>query len=355
MDKPASQTPDQNNPNAPRPILILGPTAGGKSDLAVGLAEKLGITQTQVIGADSMQVYRHLNAGTAKPSAQLRQRVQHHLIDIVEPTRGFTVVDWLDRAKQIIESLQAQGNRAIIVGGTNLYLKALLQGLFVAPGRDTALREQLEPISSAQLHQRLLVIDRQAADRIHRNDRKKLVRALEVYHLTGQPISQLQTQWSDLRCPDTDMQPFAKSDSPGQHPSGGDDYGPYHYDPILIGLDWPIQAINRRINQRVKEMFQTPSNSQIESLPQEVTRLHQLGMLGPQASLALGYKQVLEHLDRRCTLTEAFEKTKVMTRRFSKNQRTWYKRFRGVHWIGAADRSTDDLVHECLTFITDEK
>jgi len=314
--------------------VILGPTAGGKSDLAVELAERLsGGSGGEVISADSMQVYRHMDAGTAKPPKSLRDRVPHHLVDIVEPTERFTVADWLTRAEALIESLQSLGKTPIIVGGTNLYLKALLEGLFDGPGKDESFRASLIDIDNRELQRRLTDIDPQAAQRIELNDRKRLLRALEVHHLTGETISDLQQQWAD------------------------DPRRTYRHDPLMFGMHWPVEAINPRINLRVKAMFYPESVDPSlaaaacpngESLPAETQRLHQANLFGEQASQALGYKQVLEHLDGGSgepgeepgepgepTLEDAFERTKVLTRRFAKQQRTWLRRFQRINWLPA--------------------
>jgi len=306
--------------NSPRPIVIVGPTAGGKSDFAVALAEALrarGEPMAELINADSMQVYRGMEAGTAKPQAGLRARAVHHLIDAIEPTERFTVADWLERAEPLIESLRSRGVRPIVVGGTNLYLKALLEGMFEGPEIDATLRAELGKLTGSELHRRLAAVDPASAQRIHPNDIKKLVRAIEVFQLTGKPISAMQTQWVELE--------------------GRETYATraYKHDAMLIGLEWEVETINRRINARVKEMF-FPTEAGVESLPDEVRRLEGAGLLGVQAREALGYKQVLDHLRGECSLDDAFEKTKILTRRFAKSQRTWLKRYRGVLWLPAA-------------------
>lgn len=324
----------------PRPIVILGPTAGGKSELAVDLATAVG---GEVIGADSMQVYRYMDAGTAKPPPEVRRRVPHHLIDIVEPTERFTVADWLRGAERIIEELVGRGVWPIVVGGTNLYIKALLEGMFEGPGHDPGLRAELAGLTGEELHERLGRVDPAAAGRIHVNDRKKLIRALEVYEQTGRPISELQTQW-------------------GLSGAGAGLPGGYRHDPILIGLEWEVAAINRRINQRVKRMFFPEEfggelggeeGEMGESLPEEVARLEGAGLLGPQAREALGYKQVLGHLAGRMSLEEAFEQTKILTRRFAKTQRTWLKRFRGVSWFAAGELGREKLCAAALEYVGD--
>ncbi len=339
--------------------MILGPTAGGKSALAVALAERIP-DGGEVVGADAFQVYRHLDAGTAKPDMGLRSRVAHHLIDIVEPTQRFTVFDWLELATRVIVDIQQRGRTPIIVGGTNLYLKALIDGMFDGPGQDAAFRASLQGIATAELHQRLQQVDPESADRIKPADRQRIVRALEVYETTGTPISQLQTQWRvDLSTPTPN---------------------PQHPKPILIGLRWSPEAINPRINLRVKAMFY-PDKVEPElaaavcingeSLIDEVKRLKVRGAFDPiglelqpptpnpqnptapnQAREALGYKQVLAWLEGTdphiATLDEAYEKTKVLTRRFAKQQRTWLKRFVQTCWIACDTQGPEAVAEEAL-------
>jgi tRNA dimethylallyltransferase len=315
------------------PIVILGPTAGGKSELAVTLAQRLG---GEVISADSMQVYKRMEAGTAKPPAALRQRVAHHLIDIVEPTEAFTLADWRQLAEATIQQVQRQARVPIVVGGTNLYMRALLEGQFEGPRADPDFRQSLAEVTGEALHARLKPIDPDAAARISPNDRKRLIRALEVYHLTGQPITALQRQWAEQR----DQ--------------------PYRYQPHLIGLKWSADAINSRINQRVKAMFHPekvePALAEEvcqggESLPEETRRLEAQGWLGPQAREALGYKQVLRYLAGEWSFEEAFEQTKIQTRRFAKQQRTWMRRFRGVHWLDMDRLTAEDAREQALAVV----
>lgn len=327
------------------PIVILGPTAGGKSALAVDLAEGLAdVGGGEVIGADAFQVYRKLDAGTAKPEQSLRDRVPHHLIDIAEPTQRFTVHDWLGRATSAIEDIQSRGKTAIIVGGTNLYLKALLDGMFDGPGQDAAFRESLSRIDTPLLHAQLLKKDPDAAGQIKPADRQRIVRALEVFELTGKPISSLQTQWDQSQ----------------------------GIDAILIGLRWSPEAINPRINLRVKAMFYPDKVDPAlaaavcikgESLVQEVERLKlegcfeqvhvDSGSKAPnQAREALGYKQILASMEggdpNITSLDDAFEKTKVLTRRFAKQQRTWLKRFTQASWIECDDGDSARMAGEAL-------
>ena len=192
---------DQSSPDiahtyaGPRPIIILGPTAGGKSELAVRLCESLP-EHGEVISADSMQIYRHMDAGTAKPNLDQRSRAPHQLIDVAEPTERYTVSNWLAETESHLTRLASENKRPIIVGGTNLYLNALLQGMFDGPGEAPAFRASLKDIHEHDLHIRLSQIDPEAVSRIYPNDRKRIIRALEVFHLTNRPISDWQKQWT---------------------------------------------------------------------------------------------------------------------------------------------------------------
>ncbi len=339
-----------------QPIVILGPTAGGKSELAVRLAElvrQIDGRPGEVIGADSMQVYRRMDAGTAKPTPQQRARVPHHLIDIVEPTERFTVADWLSRADALVASLQREGVRPIIVGGTNLYIRAFLEGLFEGPPADPAYRQSLESVPVTELHERLRQADPAAADRIAATDRRRITRALEVLHLTGRPISDWQQQWQE---PETER----GAEGEGRGAMRGAGLPTYRHDPILVGLTWPAEAINPRINLRVKAMFHPDKVDPAlaaevciggQSLPEETRQLEAANLLGPQAREALGYKQVLAHLASRCTLEEACEQTKIQTRRFARQQRTWLKRFRGVHWLAAAELDAQAIATKAFSIV----
>jgi len=276
-------------------ILILGPTAGGKTRLSLELAQRLEPGGGECICADSMQVYRGMNIGTAKPTAQEQAIAPHHLIDLVDPAdESFTVDRWLDLAERAIAGIRARGRWPIVVGGTNLYIKALLEGLFEGPQPDAGLRASLEDQSTESLRARLEKIDPAAAARIHPNDRRRTIRAIEVHELTGRPISAHQEQW---------------------------DRGRMREDCFIVGLDYPVETINRRINARVRQMM-------ADGFAEEVRALAARGPVGRQAREALGYEQILRVLDGTMPLEEAVEEIKIRTRRFAKQQRTWLKRFR---------------------------
>ncbi|MBL8875441.1 MAG: tRNA (adenosine(37)-N6)-dimethylallyltransferase MiaA [Phycisphaerae bacterium] len=328
-------------PSAPPSIpLIVGPTAGGKSALALELAQKLG--NAELITADAFQIYKGMDIGTAKPTIAERQGIPHHLIDVRDPRdpTPFTVHDWLRAANAAIADIQSRGKLPIIVGGTHLYAKALLDGLFDGPGADPALREQLRTKGLPALREELERVDPQAAQRIHANDERRTIRALEVFHLTGKPISAHQTQWDSSGAPSPregvgggrQTQPNSPSPANSQAFTS---HIPHPTSHILIGLDWPSEKINPRINQRVKHMMEL-------GFLDEVRALHASGAFAPnanpQAREALGYKQLLDHLEGRRSLDDAVERIKIDTRHFAKTQRTWLKRLRltpGSMWIDA--------------------
>ncbi len=310
--------PDQLSATPPL-VVIVGPTAGGKTAFSIALAQRCPLGG-ECISADSMQVYRGMNIGTAKPSLAEQAGIPHHLLDLVEPSDdGFTVDDWLERAEAAIAAIRSRGRLPIVVGGTNLYVRALLQGLFKGPEPDPALRAALEALPAETLRDELLRIDPRAAERIHPNDVRRTVRAIEVFRLGGTPLSALQTQWSD------DLGRNVRSDA------------------LIVGLDWPVEAINRRINARVKGMFAA-------GLLEEAAALAQRG-LGRQAREAVGYQEALAALDRRSTVDEAIEATKIRTRRYGKQQRTWLRRFRGLPgsvWIEADREPLERWVERTL-------
>lgn len=289
--------------------VIAGPTAGGKSDLAVELAivlrERHGLA-AEIVTADAFQVYTGLDIGTAKPTAEERRGIPHHLIDIIPPGRSepFTLDDWLQRATETIADLRSRNILPIVVGGTHLYIKALLEGLFEGPEPDAALRAELSQMDPHLRREQLERVDPAAAARIHPNDIRRTVRALEVYRLTGQPISSFQKQWD------------VASGTPS----------PY----LLVVLDWETEALNRRINARVKQMVE-------RGLLQEVHALARSGGLTRQSAEALGYKQLLHLCLAPCpwppaaaAVEQAVEQIKIETRRFAKNQRTWLRRLRTI-------------------------
>ncbi len=300
--------------------VIVGATAGGKTALAIELARAVSRAHgidAEIISADSMQVYRGMDIGSAKPSAEELAAVVHHLIGVAEPGESFTVDRWLALTEEAIAGIRSRGHLPIVVGGTLLYIKALLEGLFDGPEADEALREALRAMGTDALRAELERVDPSAAERIHPNDTRRTVRALEVFRLTGTAISELQAQW---------------------------DRGGSREDALLVGLGWEPDAINRRINARVKLMLE-------QGLVEETTRLWETGKLVGQAREGLGYKQLIEHLEGGCSLDDAVERIKVETRRFAKNQRTWLRRLRttpGSLWFEVGEMAPDKIAQAVI-------
>jgi len=303
-------------------ILILGVTASGKGRLAFDLAESSG---AEIISIDSMKVYRRMDIGTAKPSRQARARVKYHLIDIVEPSDSFSVGSFLDSAQHATESIKNRKREIIAVGGTALYIKALLYGLFEGPGSDerirAALRARAEAEGLAELYHELTTIDPVAADRISPNDARRIVRALEVYQLTGKPISNFQKQWETGRT---------------------------KHDWTIIGLRREKADASSRINKRVKRMISDSLVDEVKSL------LNEDKPLSKQARCAIGYAEIIEHLSGQTSLEEATELIKVHTRRLAKGQRTWFKTFQNVRWLDIeAEESPEKILERTQRLLSD--
>ncbi len=299
-------------PTSPMPtLLILGPTAGGKSSLAIELAKRIG---GECLSADSMQVYRGMDIGTAKTPLGERAGVPHHLIDLIAPDDdSFSVDRWLELCQKTIAEVRGRNRTPIIVGGTNLYVQTLLMGISDAlPAPDEALRARLNAQPLDELRARLQQVDPAAAQRIHFNDRKRTIRAIEVFEQTGRRLSELQRQWN------AQSQTQSLRQSPGMAIPG---LCIEEQSIFIIGLEHSVEAINRRINARVKAMIE-------QGLMDEVRTLHAANRLGRNAREALGYKQIVEHLEGRCPLDDAVEQIKIRTRRYAKQQRTWLRRFR---------------------------
>ena len=294
-------------------ILVLGVTASGKGALGFELARRLG---GEIISVDSMKVYRRMDIGTAKPPPDKRRQIAHHVIDVVEPSEAFSVDRFLELARGAAAQIQAAGKQVVAVGGTAMYIKALLHGLFEGPASDAAIRrrlgEQIDQDGSAALHKRLTEVDPQAASRIHPNDRRRIVRALEVFELTGTPISALQQQWETQAASDWQV----------------------------IGLRRPKEIESGRINSRVKRMVD-------EGLLDEVKRLlAEPQPMSKQARAAIGYAEVIAHLEGKCSFDQAVEQIKINTRKLAKAQRTWFKTFRNTHWLDITETDTLETVTE---------
>ncbi len=303
----------------PRMILIIGVTASGKARLAFDLAREL---DAEIISVDSMKVYRRMNIGTAKPPPEARELVPYHMIDVVEPGESFNVAAYIDGASAAIDLIRGRRKTVIAVGGTALYIKALLYGLFEGPGSDEkirqALRRRAESEGLAKLHEELARVDPEAAGRINPNDAKRIIRALEVHELTGKPISAFQTQF--------------------------DSQEPIH-DWTIIGLRRQRAIESMRINARAKRMIEKGLVEEVKSLLAEDKPLSQ------QAACAIGYAEIIDHLQGRTTLEEAVELIKKNTRRLAKGQRTWFKTFPNVNWLEIGDEEASEQILERAQFL----
>jgi len=300
------------------PILIItGQTASGKERLAVAVAASQG---GEIVSADSMKVYRGMDIGTAKASADERQAVPHHLLDVADPQETFSTAFWLRLADEAIADIHARGRVPIVSGGTPLYLKALLEGLFEGPAATPAVRERLVAEAEVQgtpaLHARLAEVDAAAAARIHPNDLRRIVRALEVWELTGSPISELQKQWGHRRP---------------------------RYRPLVAAIRRGREDLTRRIQERVRRMAGA-------GLVEEVRRLAaRPGGLARGPRQALGYAEALDYLDGRMAWEETVAAIVAHTRQFARRQMTWLSRFEGVAWLDAApDTSVETLADQVV-------
>src|ERR1700683_858653 len=279
-------------------LAIIGPTGSGKSALAVALARE---TQAEILSVDSMQIYQGMDVGTAKSSKTEQREIRHHLLDWVRPDETFSVARFVNLAGTIIADAQKQITPLIAVGVTPLYCKSLFHGLFDGPKADPAVRKQLAELSGEQLHENLRQVDPAAAARIHPSDRKRLVRSLEVFQISGRPISSFQSQW--------------ESATQTLFPS------------VWIGLRWDTPSLNRRINARVKEMIAAGWVDEVRTLARQYPQW------SDTASQATGYQIMLEHAAGKISLDDATEQIKTATRQLARRQMKWFRRFPGVHWL----------------------
>ena len=305
-----------------RAIYLTGPTASGKSAVGVHLARILG---AEILSMDSMSLYRGMDIGTAKPTMAERGGVPHHLIDVLEPWESASVARYRDWALEIVEAIEARGNRPLFVGGTALYLKALLRGLFEGPSAVAEIRERLETVvevlGAPALHVMLDVHDPAAAARIHPNDGRRIVRALEVIETTGRPLSELQRQHD---------QP-----APASVP--------------VFAMELPRPLLYERINRRVIEMFDA-------GLVEEVRRL-QAGPrpIGEVAAKGVGYREVLAHLAGELDLKSTIELVQTRTRQFAKRQGTWFRGLAEVRPLPVpADEPPEETARRLAELVTGE-
>lgn len=295
-------------------ICIAGPTASGKTALAATLAKELN---GEVVSCDSMQVYRRMDIGTAKPTLEEMQGIPHHMIDVAEPWEDFSVSRYCDMAAPIVDDIISRGKTAVIAGGTGLYMDALIRGNAFAPFPATGVRERLEAQADAEgmeaMLSRLRAVDPDAARRLHLSDRKRVLRALEVYLETGETITE--HNWKTQAVPP-------------------------RYSPLWLGLDFARRGeLYRRIDLRVDLMLEQGLVEEIRGLladgiPEKATAMQ-----------AIGYKEFVDALDGRCTIEEAADQVRQSSRRYAKRQLTWFRRNKAIHWL---IRDTGDTGREIL-------
>ncbi|HON42613.1 MAG TPA: tRNA (adenosine(37)-N6)-dimethylallyltransferase MiaA [Bacillota bacterium] len=304
-------------------LVIVGPTASGKSAVGMALARRL---DGEIVSADSMQVYRGMDIGTAKPTPSEQAEIRHHLIDVADPDEVFNVARYQELASAAIDDAAVRGKLPIMVGGTGLYVDAVVRGfLFPDEGRNSAVRARLEQEAAGEggaptLHARLASCDPEAARRIHPNDLRRIVRALEVFEVTGRPITELRRKHVPVNA----------------------------YSARLFGLTMPREALTERIDARVDQMVAA-------GLVDEVRRLLQMGYDGQSTAMqAIGYKEFAAYLAGREGLEQAIDEVKLETRKYAKRQMTWFRKHDDITWIDvqvASDPS--DVASEIMARLGD--
>lgn len=290
---------------------LTGPTASGKTATALHLAEQL---DAEILSLDSMAIYRHMDIGTAKASAEERAQVPHHLIDLIEPHETFSVTDYIQHAEVAIADILGRGKVPLFIGGTGLYLRSLIRGVFNGPDADWAFRkaqdEFLAQHGNAALHDRLRNVDAATADRLHPNDTRRIIRALEVHQLTGQPLSQQQNH----------------------NPV------PLNQRPVAVvwlesDVDWLVKRIHHRVDMMMEQGLLKETQALLDHDPP----------LGRTARQALGYREILQHLEDGEPLEACVQQIKIGTRQFAKRQRTW---FRNMEECLSVTRKTDESAEQ---------
>ena len=304
-------------------ICIAGPTASGKTSLAIALAKRYN---GEVVSCDSMQVYRNMDIGTAKPTKEEMDGIVHHMLDVAEPTEDFSVSRYCEMAAPIVDDILARGKTAIIAGGTGLYMDALIRGNDFAPCPSTGMREKLEAQADREGMEAMLTllasIDPDAAARLHLADRKRILRALEVYYETGETITAHNEKTQAL---------------------------PNRYNPVWFALeDENRQDLYDRIDRRVEIMLE-------QGLIREIRQLLDAGIPEKATALqAIGYKEFLAALNGECTIAEAAAQVQQSSRRYAKRQLTWFRRNSAIHWLRRAPgEGTAEIVAKACPFLTE--
>ncbi len=298
-------------------LFVIGCTGSGKGSLGRAIADRV---DGEIISVDSMKVYRRMDIGTAKPSEAILSKIPHHLVNIREPSDEFSVAEFVALAEDAARDIAGRGKKVLAVGGTALYIKAWSEGLFEGPSANEEIRDRLRSRATQEgnpaLHKDLTRVDPLAAERIHPNDLRRIVRAMEVFEITGTPISELQRQWDRERT---------------KHRCA------------FVGIRRKMEDQSHRTNMRVKRLVEMGWADECRALLAESTPL------STSARQALGYREMFDYIEGSLTLEDAVEQIKIGTRRFSKSQRTWFKRFRGAHWFDVqADASVESVTERVM-------
>lgn len=301
-------------------IAIAGPTASGKTALAVELAKKV---KGEVISCDSMQIYKRMNIGTAKPSPEEQSGIPHHMIDIIEPEQRFSVADFVDRARGCIDDCLKRGAVPILAGGTGLYMDSVINNIDFADFEgDSQFCEEMRLIAEQsgvdELHRRLMEVDPVAAEKIHPNNVRRVIRALEVCHVTGKTF--------------TEMNEISR-----RKPI---------YDALVLGIEVDREVLYDRINRRVDLMMEMGLENEVRGLVADGIGRDTTAMQ------AIGYKELLEYIDGAASLSDAVEKIKQESRRYAKRQLTWFRRNADISWVRPDDAAKrDEIFKMCLDFL----
>lgn len=300
-------------------IVVAGPTASGKTALAIELAKTL---DGEIVSADSMQIYKYMDIGSAKPTAEEQNAVPHHLIDFLEPDNDWSVADYTEKAHQVISDIVSRGKTPVMVGGTGLYINSVVNDVsFGEIDTDYKIRAELEEIAKNEGEDKLIEIlrefDHVSAEKIHKNNIRRVIRAIEFYKVTGIPISEHQ-----------EMTKRTVS----------------RYAPIIFLIDWDREVLYDRINRRVDMMIDA-------GLPDEVKRLMSMGYSKQNQSMqGIGYKELIDYFNGECGLEEAVDLIKQNSRRYAKRQLTWFRRDNRIHYLSpdnAYEKAMDIIKKDC--------
>lgn len=296
-------------------VAIVGPTAIGKTSISIELAK---ILNGEIVSADSMQIYKYMNIGTAKPTIEERQGIPHHMMDIVEPDEDFNAAMYQQGAKEAIEHIYTNGKLPILVGGSGLYVNSIVYPLdFTTATEDHELRAKLyktvEEKGNHYLHQKLSKIDPTTGKKVHPNDVKRIVRAMEIYYLTGKPMSEHKQNLQKAYIP---------------------------YDLTMIGLYMDRSRLYERINARVDNMLELGLIDEVKSLRNMGYKRNLISMQG------LGYKEIIAYLEDESSLEDAIGILKRDTRRFAKRQYTWFKKDKRIHWVNIENFDSEDELYD---------